>query len=93
MRRWKFCLLIVAASACLASFAVGTPAMSARAGSSNSQSLCIAHPAQEFVWYSSSCTGHDEPAIDRSRAKPGRTGGGSPVPLRRRDLAGRNRLR
>jgi hypothetical protein len=28
------------------------------------QSLCIGHHPQEFVWYTSSCTGHDEPEID-----------------------------
>lgn len=71
MRRWKFGLLTVAASACLAAYTVGTPAPSARAGSSNSQSLCIAHPSQEFVWYSSSCTGHDEPEIDPLSGKAG----------------------
>jgi hypothetical protein len=71
VRRWKFGLLIVAASACLAAFTVGTPAPSARAGSSNSQSLCIGHPSQEFVWYTSSCTGHDEPEIDPLSGKAG----------------------
>ncbi len=71
MRRSKFCLLSVAASACLAAFAVGTPATGARAGSSNSQSLCIAHHPQDFVWYSSSCTGHDEPEIDPLSSKAG----------------------
>ena len=30
----------------------------------SSQSLCIAHHPQGFVWYTSSCTGHDEPEID-----------------------------
>src|SRR5438270_1211413 len=28
------------------------------------QSLCIGHHPQEYVWYTSSCTGHDEPEID-----------------------------
>ena len=28
------------------------------------QSLCIAHHPQDFVWYTHSCTGHDEPEID-----------------------------
>ena len=36
----------------------------AAGGSSNSQSLCIAHHSQDFVWYTASCTGHDEPEID-----------------------------
>src|SRR5215469_2532682 len=35
----------------------------AAAGSSG-QSLCIGHHPQSFVWYTSSCTGHDEPEID-----------------------------
>ncbi|HEU5345966.1 MAG TPA: hypothetical protein VFU60_16575, partial [Ktedonobacterales bacterium] len=33
-------------------------------GASQGQSLCIGHHPQEFVWYSRSCTGHDEPEID-----------------------------
>jgi len=28
------------------------------------QSLCIGHHPQDFVWYTSSCTGHDEPELD-----------------------------
>ncbi|HEX6123211.1 MAG TPA: hypothetical protein VFY89_08620 [Ktedonobacterales bacterium] len=36
----------------------------AHAASSTSQALCIGHHPQEFVWYTSSCTGHDEPEID-----------------------------
>jgi hypothetical protein len=28
------------------------------------QSLCIGHHPQNFVWYTSSCTGHDEPELD-----------------------------
>jgi hypothetical protein len=33
-------------------------------GSSKGQSLCIGHHPQNFVWYTASCTGHDEPEID-----------------------------
>lgn len=42
------------------------PAVSgpAHAASTTSQSLCIGHHPQGFVWYTSSCTGHDEPEID-----------------------------
>jgi hypothetical protein len=36
----------------------------AHADSASSQSLCIGHHPQEFVWYTHSCTGHDEPEID-----------------------------
>jgi hypothetical protein len=32
--------------------------------SATPQSLCIGHHPQDFVWYTSSCTGHDEPEID-----------------------------
>jgi hypothetical protein len=28
------------------------------------QSLCIGHHPQGFVWYTASCTGHDEPELD-----------------------------
>jgi hypothetical protein len=34
------------------------------AASSTSQSVCIGHHPQAFVWYSSTCTGHDEPELD-----------------------------
>ena len=43
----------------------GLPATGLAADASdNAQSLCIAHHPQEFVWYTHSCTGHDEPEID-----------------------------
>jgi hypothetical protein len=35
------------------------------------QSLCIGHYPQDFVWYTSSCTGHDEPEIDPLSSAPG----------------------
>jgi hypothetical protein len=38
-------------------------ALPAVAGASP-QSLCIGHHPQEFVWYTASCTGHDEPELD-----------------------------
>ncbi len=34
------------------------------ARASSGQSLCIAHHPQDFVWYTHSCTGHDEPELD-----------------------------
>lgn len=40
-----------------------TPAAHAASGGAG-QSLCIGHHPQGFVWYSRSCTGHDEPEID-----------------------------
>ena len=39
--------------------------------SANSQSLCIAHHPQAGVWYTRSCTGHDEPEIDPISNQPG----------------------
>jgi hypothetical protein len=52
---------------------LGPFALSAGAvgGSSNAQSLCIAHHPQDFVWYTASCTGHDEPEIDPLSNHPG----------------------
>src|SRR5947209_17335582 len=47
------------------------PQTAARAASTHSQSLCIAHHPQDFVWYTSSCTGHDEPEIDRLSNRAG----------------------
>jgi hypothetical protein len=35
------------------------------------ESLCIAHHPQEYVWYTRSCTGHDEPEIDPLSNHPG----------------------
>src|SRR5712691_4663473 len=65
MRGRRFSLFAVVVGACLAVLAVGTFAVGASAGSSsNSQSLCIDHHPQPFVWYTASCTGHDEPEID-----------------------------
>ncbi|HEY1455949.1 MAG TPA: hypothetical protein VGG31_05590 [Candidatus Dormibacteraeota bacterium] len=53
-------------AAALVALAIGPFALGVQAtgGSSNAQSLCIAHHPQDFVWYTSSCTGHDEPEID-----------------------------
>ena len=56
--------VLVAALTVVAVSGVGAAAPAAHAGSGNSQSLCIAHHPQDFVWYTSSCTGHDEPEID-----------------------------
>lgn len=38
---------------------------------SGGQSLCIGHHPQDFVWYTSSCTGHDEPELDPLSSQPG----------------------
>lgn len=39
--------------------------------SSQGQSLCIGHHPQEDIWYTGSCTGHDEPEIDPLSSHPG----------------------
>ena len=39
--------------------------------SSQSQSVCIGHHPQEYVWYTHSCTGHDEPELDPVSNRPG----------------------
>lgn len=41
------------------------------AASASRQSLCIGHHPQDFVWYTASCTGHDEPEIDPLSNAPG----------------------
>jgi hypothetical protein len=43
---------------------VPATAVLAGAGGGGGQSLCIAHHPQGYVWYTRSCTGHDEPEID-----------------------------
>jgi hypothetical protein len=54
VRRWILAVVSVGAIAALApSVAAATP-----------QSLCIGHHPQDFVWYTHSCTGHDEPELD-----------------------------
>jgi hypothetical protein len=63
---------------CTVAFGVAAIAMLAGAGAAaparaagNGQSLCIGHHPQAFVWYTSSCTGHDEPEIDPLSAAAG----------------------
>lgn len=62
-------LVAIAAAALVAVlvFAAGPAA----GGSGVSQSLCIGHHPQEYVWYTSSCTGHDEPELDPLSTQPG----------------------
>ena len=38
---------------------------------SQGQAQCIGHHPQDFVWYTTSCTGHDEPEIDPISSRPG----------------------
>ena len=51
--------------------AATAPFASAAAGGGAGQSLCIGHHPQEYVWYTGSCTGHDEPEIDPLSNKAG----------------------
>ena len=55
-------LPLVIAAACF--IVVGGAAAPAHGGSSTSQSVCIAHHPQDYVWYTRGCTGHDEPELD-----------------------------
>lgn len=62
MRGRKFALGVAVLVAGVSSLITGVA--SAAGGSSNSQALCIGHHPMEYVWYTASCTGHDEPEID-----------------------------
>jgi len=63
MGRWKT-VLGAGTSLSLLALAAGPFAPGVGATSGSGQSVCIAHHPQDFVWYTSSCTGHDEPEID-----------------------------
>ena len=73
MRRWKVVLGAAGSALGLAALATGPFALGASAsgGSSNAQAVCIAHHPQDFVWYTHSCTGHDEPELDPLSNHPG----------------------
>ena len=43
----------------------------ASSSSTQSQATCIGHHPQEYVWYTHSCTGHDEPELDPVSNHPG----------------------
>ncbi len=62
-------LPLVLAAACF--LVVAGAAAPAHGGSSTSQSLCIGHHPQGYVWYTQSCTGHDEPEIDPLSTRAG----------------------
>jgi hypothetical protein len=59
--------LAAAVTAVLAGAASAPRAHAAGGG----QSLCIGHHPQGFIWYTGSCTGHDEPEIDPLSNAPG----------------------
>ncbi|HLZ20939.1 MAG TPA: hypothetical protein VKQ30_02280 [Ktedonobacterales bacterium] len=66
---------LVAAIGAVAGLAFAhAPAASVRAAApatDQGQSLCIAHHPQDYVWYTHSCTGHDEPELDPVSNLPG----------------------
>ena len=61
--RLRVLCLVVLAVALTAAFVGAAAAPRARAAGKG-QSLCIGHHPQDYVWYTGSCTGHDEPEID-----------------------------
>ena len=67
LRVWSTIAFACAAAVVLAGAA--SPQRAHAAGSG--QSLCIGHHPQDYVWYTGSCTGHDEPEIDPLSAAPG----------------------
>src|SRR5262245_17587196 len=72
MRPLKISLLVVAAAGTLtAAFTIMPAPQSATATTTSSQSRCIAHHPQEYVWYTVRCTGHDEPEIDPLSSRSG----------------------
>src|SRR5262245_56986754 len=65
--------IAVVAAAMVAAVTLRGATSPARAASPSSQgqSMCIGHHPQEYIWYSGSCTGHDEPEIDPLSNHPG----------------------
>jgi hypothetical protein len=69
MRVRLLCLaVLVCATATALAGAVPTPRARAAGGG---QSLCIGHHPQPDIWYTGSCTGHDEPELDPLSTAPG----------------------
>jgi hypothetical protein len=65
-------LLCTLAFACATAAVLAGAAAAPRAHAAGSgESLCIGHHPQAFVWYTASCTGHDEPEIDPLSSAPG----------------------
>jgi hypothetical protein len=68
--RYRVLFTIAFACAVAVAFAgASSPHRASAAGSG--QSLCIGHHPEEYVWYTGSCTGHDEPEIDPLSDAPG----------------------
>src|SRR5258707_15501094 len=71
MRLSRFVIGAAGMTASLWAFAL-TPGVVGSAGNGASgQSLCIPPHPTEYVWYTASCTGHDEPEIDPLSNHPG----------------------
>lgn len=64
LNRFVRVLAAIAAILLLVMIPATRAAVPAGAQSATAQSLCIGHHPQDFVWYTHSCTGHDEPEID-----------------------------
>ena len=64
-------LCSIAFAAAVAAVIAGAAAAPRAAAGGSGQSLCIGHHPQDYVWYTSSCTGHDEPEIDPLSNAPG----------------------
>ena len=75
MDRLKHLHVRLLAILCITGFLFAVPqqrsSLAVHAASTTAQSLCIAHHPQDFVWYTHSCTGHDEPEIDPLSNNPG----------------------
>jgi hypothetical protein len=71
---WKIVLGAAGTSLSLVALATGPFAalgVAAPGGSANAQALCIAHHPQDFVRYTRSRTGPDEPELDPQSTHPG----------------------
>ena len=71
MRKSKLRYGVLALVPVLGALAAGPAPAGAAGNSATAQSLCIGHHPQDYVWYTSSCTGHDEPEIDPLSNKAG----------------------
>jgi len=63
-------VIVIAGVFAAAAFVAGA-AGAASGPASASQSQCVAHHPEGWVWYTAGCTGHDEPEIDPLSARPG----------------------
>lgn len=64
-------IAVICAGVAAVAFQNGSRPAHASPPTSSGQSLCIGHHPQDYVWYTSSCTGHDEPEIDPLSNAPG----------------------